>query len=838
MAAKATGPSLWDKAESLMVAEVVVEVEAPDLLTTYSYRVPTDLSSAVQVGSCVQVPFGGREVLGYVLEIGRSPIIAGIQLRDIAGVIEGALTFSPEQAATARWLHHHTLCPMLHAVRCIVPAAFGARIRTVARLTDIAPDLSRVRSQSQLKIMQVLQELNGEADLEELKRRFGDGDGFSSAYLAVRNKHLVEEHRELIRASTSPRRIISYELNPAAAEEGELVRLSAGSKVVNWLRKKDQVLSSDEDPQKSHRFSRAELMEGAGVSVAVIHNLVKKGWLIRRVEESFRKPETYSHRSIPKPELTADQCKAVNTLKAAVDAHEFRRILLYGVTASGKTEVYLGAIEKALEVGGGALMLVPEIALTTQLVDAFVSRFGDRTAVLHSRLSEGERFDEWRRIQSGAAPVVVGARSAVFAPLPNVRLIILDEEHEPSYKQETSPRYHAHRVAEERARHNRAVLLLGSATPSIESFHTAQTADTECITMSYRVAGRKLPKVELVDLRDEFIKQPTLFSQRLDEEIQARIGTGNQIILLLNRRGFAPLVLCRACGTVCRCPNCEVALALHRENHQLRCHHCDYVEKPPDICPRCGDVHIGVFGTGTERVEHEVKSRYPAVRVLRLDRDSTTRKGAHAQIVRTFYQGEADILIGTQMVAKGLDFPNVTLVGVVSADTSLHMPDFRAAERTFQLLTQVAGRAGRGEQPGLVIVQSFSPDHYALQAAKDHDYRRFYEQEIAFREELAYPPFSRLANLVSQDETASNASDRCYRLAEALRRTLPDSITLIGPAPAPFARLRGYYRWRIALRAPASQADQLPRWIEAALAYLEPSDRQRLVVDMDPFNMA
>lgn len=838
MAANATGSSLWGEAESSVVAEVVVEVEAPDLLTTYSYRVPADLTAVVQVGSCVHVPFGGREVLGYVLEVGHSPIIAGIQLREIAGVIEGALTFSPEQAAIAHWLHRYTLCPMLHAVRCIVPAAFGARIRTVARLSGTTVDLNRVRSANQLKIMQVLLELNGEAELEELKRRFGDGDRFSSAYLSVRNKRLVEEHRELIRASTSPRRIVTYELNPAADDEEDLARLSAGAKVVNWLREKEQTLSSDEDPQNDHRYSRAELMEGAGVSVAVIHNLVKKGWLLRRVEESFRKPETYTHRPAARPELTADQCSAVKTLKAAVDAHEFRRILLYGVTASGKTEVYLGAIEKALEVSGGALMMVPEIALTTQLVDAFVRRFGGRTAVLHSRLSEGERFDEWRRIQSGAAPVVVGARSAVFAPLPNVRLIILDEEHEPSYKQEASPRYHAHRVAEERARRNRAVLLLGSATPSIESFHAAQTGDIELITMSSRVAGRMLPKVELIDLRDEFSQHPTLFSQRLDEEIQARIGTGNQIILLLNRRGFAPLILCRACGTVCRCPNCEVALALHRENRQLRCHHCDYVEKPPDVCPRCGDVHIGAFGTGTERVEHEVRSRYPEARVLRLDRDSTTRKGAHAQIVRTFYQGDADILIGTQMVAKGLDFPNVTLVGVVSADTSLHMPDFRAAERTFQLLTQVAGRAGRGEQPGLVIVQSFSPDHYALQAAKNHDYRRFYTQEIAFREELAYPPFSRLANLVSQDETASKASDRSYRLAEALRRTLPDTVTLIGPAPAPFARLRGYYRWRIALRVSASQADQLPRWIEDALTYLEPSDRQQLIVDIDPFNMA
>jgi primosomal protein N' (replication factor Y) len=545
-------------------------------------------------------------------------------------------------------------------------------------------------------------------------------------------------------------------------------------------------------------------------------------------------------------------------------------VLLFGVTASGKTEVYLNAIARALELGRSAMVLVPEIALTAQVADVFIGRFGEKVAILHSRLSDGEKHDEWRRMQSGEARIVVGARSAVFAPLQNLGLIVLDEEHEASYKQEKEPRYNARDLAAERARLNGATLVLGSATPSLESYFASEAirvvgAETRGehaqilggsgnqdgsrldvppailpnaprrapnpsilrVEMRERIGNRPLPRVEVVDLREEFKERRALFSLRLTEAMAERLRRGEQTILFLNRRGYAQFVLCRDCGFVARCPNCAVSLAFHAYERALRCHHCDHTAPAPSLCPDCGSAKVRAFGIGTEKVEEEVLKIFPSARVARMDRDTTARKGA---------QGEADILIGTQMVAKGLDFPNVTLVGVVSADTAINMPDFRAAERAFQLLTQVAGRAGRGEQPGEVIVQTFSPDHYAVQAAARQDYPAFYRQEILFRQELRYPPFSRFVNMVSADAVEEQAEARAQKLTAVLERILPPEIEIIGPSPAPLARLKNLYRFHVALRAPLDAP--LSELVRRALEQLTSSDRLGLQIDLDPLSMA
>jgi len=510
------------------------------------------------------------------------------------------------------------------------------------------------------------------------------------------------------------------------------------------------------------------------------------------------------------------------------------RYLIHGVTASGKTEVYLRAMEEVAEAGGGSIFLVPEISLTAQMLGAVKGRFGKAAAVLHSRLSEGERYDEWSRIRRGEVKVVVGARSAVFAPMPNLKLIVVDEEHDPSYKQESSPRYHTRDVAARRAADAGGTLVLGSATPSVESFYWAEKGHLKLLTMPRRIDDRPLPRVELVDLRQTPM---AIFSDRLKSAVEDRLSRGQQVILFLNRRGFSTFVLCRDCGYTERCPNCSVALTYHAATRRLQCHHCDYRRRAPVRCPKCSGGRIRYYGLGTERVEEEVRQLFPSARPLRMDRDTTSRKNAHHTILQRFRGRDADILIGTQMVAKGLDFPGVTLVGVVTADTALNLPDFRAAERSFQLMAQVSGRAGRGDDPGEVIVQTFSPEHYSLQAASRHDYLRFYAQEIAFRKELWYPPYSRLANVMSVDAASDAAEARARAAAEALRSEVESAglkVQVLGPAPAPIEKLKGRYRWHVLVKAADSRA------MSPCLDVLErlPSEvRSGIVVDVDPVSV-
>ncbi|HOK55242.1 MAG TPA: primosomal protein N', partial [Armatimonadota bacterium] len=410
------------------------------------------------------------------------------------------------------------------------------------------------------------------------------------------------------------------------------------------------------------------------------------------------------------------------------------------------------------------------MSLTTQVLNIFKYRFGDKVAVLHSMLSAGERFDEWTRVQNGEVDVVLGARSAIFAPVSNLGLIIVDEEHEPSYKQDSDPRYHGRDVALRRAEENGALAVLGSATPSIESYYLAKKGDYALIALKERIENRPMPVVSVADLRKEYQKgRATIFSARLRDSIADRLAKKQQVILFQNRRAYATFLLCRECGYTAGCPNCAVSLKLHSAERILRCHHCDHEEAAPTTCPNCGGRRIGQFGIGTERIEEETRAAFPDARVIRMDKDTTTRKGSHGSILDIFRKREADILVGTQMIAKGLDFPGVTLVGVISADTSLNLPDFRAGERTFQLLSQVAGRAGRGADPGEVIIQTFNPDHYAITTAAAHDYEGFYEQEIALRAESGYPPFSSMVNLVASDENEAEARRRLYEFVGALK---------------------------------------------------------------------
>ncbi len=581
------------------------------------------------------------------------------------------------------------------------------------------------------------------------------------------------------------------------------------------------------------------LARRAGCGTGPIQKLRSLGLI---VTEKTRVPTTVRPADAPQVrqshlQLNTAQREALSAIEDALAGRPPSTVLLHGVTGSGKTEVYIQAIAKVVSAGRQAIVLVPEISLTPQTVERFRSRFGE-VAVLHSHLSDAERHHHWQQIARGDVAVVVGARSAVFAPTPRLGLIVLDEEHESSFKQDSAPRYHARDVALARAGAEGIPLVLGSATPSLESWRNAQLGKFRLISMPHRVAGRPLPHVGTIDLRLEKSAARGALSRRLIQAMNAALDDGGQVILLLNRRGFATHIQCPACGFALRCPDCDIALTHHRTNHTALCHYCDYQVPAPASCPQCGFGGIRYSGVGTQKLEAEVRARFPRAAVLRMDTDSMQAPGAHSKALAAFRRGEVQILLGTQMIAKGLDFPNVTLVGVINADTALHLPDFRAAERTFQLVTQVAGRTGRGPKGGRVLVQTFSPDHPAIAAATQHDYAAFAAGELPVREALGYPPFGAMVRIIVRGENGAAALACAEGIGQRLRAALSGGDKghrVLGPAPAPFARLRGMYRFQIHLHGP--QPDALREAVADARRSLELPEGVQWIADVDPIDM-
>jgi len=570
----------------------------------------------------------------------------------------------------------------------------------------------------------------------------------------------------------------------------------------------DEAVLAKRSPKQAAAWARlkelgectaAALGEETGVSLAGLRSLAKKGWIA--LEPGVVRRNPHGHVAVlptTAPPLMEEQTTALEAVRREMDEENPGVVLLHGVTGSGKTEVYLAAIQAALDAGKGAIALVPEIALTPQTMERFRGRFGETVAVLHSHLSDGERHDEWRRIAAGEARVVVGARSALFAPVRPLGLVAVDEEHEPAYKQDEAPRYNARDVAVMRGKMEGCAVVLGSATPSLESYRNAREGKYRLAVLTRRVDRRTMPEVRVVDMRIESEKEggARLLSKDLIEAVRLRLSQGEQTMLFLNRRGYATTVMCPACGHVETCEHCSVKMTYHKNTDLMLCHVCGEVRRTPARCgnPKCGAPNIKMSGVGTQRVEAAVRRMFPQARVQRMDSDTTGAKHSHAEILGRFRRGDIDILVGTQMIAKGLDFPNVTLVGVILADLSLQMPDFRAAERTFQLLTQVAGRAGRGDVPGEVLVQTYTPFHPAVQSSRHADYATFFDQEIEMRQVMRYPPCERLTTVLfkGRDEAAVNACAKEF--AERLARDLPEDVRLKGPAPAPLEKAKGYYR--------------------------------------------
>jgi len=611
----------------------------------------------------------------------------------------------------------------------------------------------------------------------------------------------------------------------------------------------DQLSQIEKSNPRHHRLLRVlldlgapietrEVCKRANLSTAYAQWLVRKGLARVELHEVATDPLAGPAPSRERPAvLSPDQERAVADIATSIEARQYATFLLQGVTGSGKTEVYLRAIERALALGRGAIVIVPEISLTPQTVGWFRSRFG-RVAILHSRMGDARRRDEWLAVRRREVRVVVGARSAIFAPVPDLGVVVVDEEHEPSFKQESTPRYHARDVAVVRARDAGAVCILGSATPSLESWHNARSGRYRHLKLSSRIGTRPMPKVEIVDLRSEPREagESPLFSRRLLELLRRGHERGEQSMLFQNRRGYAPVLWCPACAETVRCANCDVALTYHRRIDRLVCHSCCEEIAPPKQCPSCTAPKLRFLGSGSEKIESTLSRLVPGVRVARMDSDTMVRREDYELVLDRFGRGEVDVLVGTQMIAKGLDFPRVTLVGIVSADSSLHQPDPRAAERTFQLLAQVSGRAGRGEIEGRIVVQTVTPAHPAITFAARHDFEGFAASEMRMRQELGYPPFGRLLRAVFEDEDEARAEEGARACAAELRPLVTDGAVLLGPAEAPIARLRGRFRRHLLIKAPAG-SPALAKLRDRLLAWSEANARPRTVVDVDPASL-
>jgi len=783
-----------------------VAVNSPGSRSTFCYAIPPGLN--ISAGQAIWVPFGSRVIQGIVLRLSDEPSVE--ETREIAGIVADFPLLSPIQMKLAQWISERYFAPPFDALALMLPPGFERRAITCFQLTNSQVDLSSLTPEQRqtLHIMRA----KGKTSLAELEKAIGKKKARQITDQLL-DRQLITKTLELEKARVKPKTLPYIKLI-AGREEIEVAKARLDKARAYKQTELLEFMSGQAQP-----ISISELKKRLNCSPATIKALESRRLV--SVERLRVRRDPLAHLSFttsPPPVLTSSQKTAWESIQDVIvgKARQSGRppvFLLFGVTGSGKTEIYLRALAQVIAAGKRGICLIPEIGLTQQTVERFASRFPGRVAVLHSGLSLGEQFDEWQWIMEGNCDVVIGPRSALFAPLPDLGLIIIDEEHEWTYKQDDkSPRYHARDVAIRLAQLNDAVVILGSATPDIGSFHKAQQGEYQLVELKERITPRgysPLPEVSIVDLREELKAGNTsLLSRSLLAAVKKTLAQCEQIVLFLNRRGTATFVRCRNCGFVFRCPRCSIALTYHSMEKKLICHRCRYSIPVPQSCSRCSRRNLRFLGIGTQRVEEEIRHFFPEAKLLRWDRDVITGRYAHEELLKNFRDHKADVLIGTQMIAKGLDLPQVTLAGVISADTGLNFPDFRSGERTFQLLCQVAGRAGRGVKAGRVIIQTYSPDNYTIEAAARHDYLGFYYKEIDYRRRYNYPPFSQLVRLVyshTNEELCRREAERLYRLllGEKAREGMVD-FNIIGPVPAFAIRARGRYRWQLFLRGPDS----------------------------------
>ncbi|MEH7155600.1 primosomal protein N' [Neobacillus drentensis] len=798
------------------IASVIVDVPTKQTDRAFDYLIPEQWSGVIQPGMRVIVPFGPRKIQGFVTSLKSQSEFK--KLREIIEPMELEPVLNTELLELGDWLTEHTLCFKIFAYQVMLPAALKAKYEKSVQLaagmqiTDLPEPLHALFESNQLVDWEEALK-NGMVPLLQKEAAKGNLEVIYIVKEKVKKKKL-KFVRPLLSLAELKEEVAHF---PAKAE------------------KQKQVLS-----YFIEHFDAVEMRKLVAEKIATsatIKALVEKKLLIEFEMEVYRDPFEHStfKRSKPLP-LTTSQQTAIAPILNSIETNRHEVFLLYGVTGSGKTEIYLQSIQEVIERGQEAIVLVPEISLTPQMVNRFKGRFGDLVAVLHSGLSAGEKYDEWRKIQRKEVKVAVGARSAIFAPFENLGIIIIDEEHETSYKQEEMPRYHARDVAIERARTYNCPVVLGSATPSLESFARAQKKVYHLLSLPSRMNNQSLPSVEIIDMREELRNgNRSMFSRKLFEMLKDRIEKKQQSVLFLNKRGHSSFVMCRDCGYVMNCPNCDISLTYHRVHEQMKCHYCGYESHVPKECPECSSEYIRYFGTGTQKVEDELGKILPEARVIRMDVDTTGRKGSHERLLTDFQNGKADILLGTQMIAKGLDFPNITLVGVLSADTMLHLPDFRASEKTFQLLTQVSGRAGRHELPGEVIIQTYTPEHYSIELAGTQDYDLFYQREMMMRKNHHYPPFYYLSLITVSHEQLMTVVTATEKIVSFVRSQVSTHAVVLGPAASPIPRINNRYRYQCLIKY--KREPNLAKMLKTILDQYQTDTKSGLLVtiDVNPF---
>ncbi len=759
------------------IAKVIVDVPASQVNQTFDYKIPEKFKSIIQKGMRVVIPFGPRKITGFVIGFTEETEVK--RLRELIDVLDIIPALTGELLELGKWLSDETMSLYITTYQAMLPQVLKSKYeRTLIKKTKELPlELNSLFSVSDEVSYEKIHEEN--ISLKVVQQAIESGK--IKEHYKVKSQ-ITKKYKTIIMPNVGTDKLMEY-------ESGLAQNAHRQKQILNFFIDKNEAIEQN------------KLFKKLNITRPNLKPLIDKQLITLKQEEVYRNPYERDFPKTEKKVLTKEQDTAIKPIHAAIEQNKNETFLLYGVTGSGKTEIYLQAIENVINKGKEAIVLVPEIALTPQMVEQFKGRFGDKVAVMHSALSIGEKYDEWLKIQREEVQVVVGARSAIFAPFKNLGIIIIDEEHEGTYKQEDTPRYHARDVAIERARVNKCPVVLGSATPTLESFARAEKSVYTLLTLTKRTNKKPMPNVEVVDMRAELHSgNRTMFSKDLVDKMKQAVSKGEQIVLLLNRRGYSNFALCRDCGHVEQCPNCDISLTYHKGHNALKCHYCSYEMPMPENCPACKSDLINFFGTGTERVEEALKKLMPTLKVIRMDVDTTRRKGAHERLLSSFAAGEADVLLGTQMIAKGLDFKNVTLVGVLAADSMLHLPDFRSAEKTFQLLTQVSGRAGRHELDGEVIIQSYTPDHYSIEYASNYNFLDFYEKEMRMRRTFKYPPYVYLALITITDENLGKVIDVAKGFTEKLAMLLSVESIILGPTPSPIARIKRRYRYQIIIK--------------------------------------
>lgn len=814
-------------------AQIIVNNRASQVDRPYTYIVDDDLKDIVKEGMRVIIPFGkgNKLIKGIVVQI-IDYWNDEYSLKKVVDVLDDKPLISKELIDLSTWMKEYYLSSYIDAFQPVLPPGDFKEVNTfVEKVEDY---YNKDINEDELKIISYL-DINGKILLEDLKKNLK---------LPNINKTLNSlENRGIIETTIDIKTKIDRKLEKwvkLLQRELSLLEMydSIGTRAVRQ-REIIQFLYEVKD------ISFKELSEKMNTTLSTIKAIEKKGLLKIYEKEVNRDPIKKDISDYKKHDLSVAQRKVFDRIVRSFNKeNEENKFLIHGVTGSGKTEIYLQLVEEMIKNEKGSIILVPEISLTPQTIDRFVGRFGDLVAVLHSRLSYGERFDQWRRIKEGKVKIVVGARSAVFAPFKKLGLIIIDEEHEATYKSSQNPKYNTVEVAAKRVDIENAFLVMGSATPSLETYYNSLNGNLRLLELQERINKYALPEVIVVDMREELSNgNKSIFSEELYDSICKNLKNGKQTILFLNRRGFSTFVSCRNCGYVVKCDNCDISMTYHKNMNKLRCHYCGLAINPPNICPVCKSNYIKYFGIGTEKVEELTKELFPNARTARMDMDTTTGKGSHESILEDMKNGKIDILIGTQMISKGLDFENVTLVGIIAADTTLNLPDFRSPERAFQLVTQVAGRAGRGDYNGKVILQTYNPEHYSIQFSKEHDYKSFYNTEISLRQEFLYPPFLDLISLLIYGENnnkVASIAKAVYNLLVEESKWIEREILnnhIIGPYPAPLEKIKNNFRWQILIKSKKEDINSLKTLLKRVCIdnkYKLKIDDVKFSIDIDP----